>query len=164
VNPKLRLCKDCGNQISKRADACPHCGAKIKRTSFLALIGAVFGALFLIVFIGGLVMEASGPSAPGPHTAAPATHKLLNASISTSALELQVHNGDTFDWHDTEIYLNGRPPFTYHYKLGTLTSGESVTIPLISFDDDGKRFQPTEYKVTVIWIGGGGFDYRSFGE
>jgi hypothetical protein len=27
---------------------------------------------------------------------------------------------------------------------------------------DGRRFNPNEYKVTVIWAGGDGFDYASF--
>lgn len=26
-NPNLTNCKDCGREISKRADKCPHCGA-----------------------------------------------------------------------------------------------------------------------------------------
>ncbi len=155
ANPNLRPCKDCGNQVSKNADSCPHCGAKIRRTSFLALLAAGIGAVCLIAFIASLIPDSSDSRQT--------SHKLLNATISATAIDLRVQNHDTFDWHDTQIYLNGQPGFTYHYTLDTLKAGESVSIPLISFDNDGKRFQPLEYKVTKVWIGGGGFDYHSYG-
>jgi hypothetical protein len=112
--------------------------------------------VFLIGFIGSIINE-SNLSAQKPH-------KLLKASITTTDVDLRVQNEDAFDWHGTEIYLNGRPPFTYHYVLDTLKAGESIDIPLTSFDNEGKRFQPIEYKVTEIWIGGGGFDYHSYGQ
>lgn len=47
---KLVQCKDCGNQISKNADSCPNCGAKVKRTSVLTWIA--------IIFIGMIVISA----------------------------------------------------------------------------------------------------------
>lgn len=45
---KLINCKDCGNQVSKNAAACPNCGAKIKRTSVLTWVAAIF--IGLLVF------------------------------------------------------------------------------------------------------------------
>ena len=57
---KLTNCKDCGNVISKNADACPNCGAKVKRTSFLTWIAVVFiGIMVLSAVIGGMSGEAT---------------------------------------------------------------------------------------------------------
>lgn len=44
----IRPCKECGEDMSTTATACPHCGAKEKRTSGFTWIVAVF--LGLIVF------------------------------------------------------------------------------------------------------------------
>ncbi len=42
----LIKCKDCGNQISKKAKSCPQCGAPVKRKS---LIMRLFGITVLVV-------------------------------------------------------------------------------------------------------------------
>jgi hypothetical protein len=46
-------CKECGHQISKTANACPSCGAKIKRTSLLTKIVAGFFVFVLLMAIFG---------------------------------------------------------------------------------------------------------------
>ncbi|MEN6475661.1 MAG: zinc-ribbon domain-containing protein [Syntrophaceae bacterium] len=36
----LKKCKECGNEVSTKADKCPHCGAKVKgNIGCLGLIG-----------------------------------------------------------------------------------------------------------------------------
>lgn len=55
---KLTNCKDCGHAISKNADACPNCGAKVKRTSVLTWIAAIFiGIMVLSAVISGFSDE-----------------------------------------------------------------------------------------------------------
>lgn len=52
---KLTDCKDCGHAVSKNADACPNCGAKVKRTSVLTWIAAVFiGVMVLSAVMAGM--------------------------------------------------------------------------------------------------------------
>ena len=52
---KLTNCKDCGHAVSKNADACPNCGAKVKRTSVLTWIAAVFiGIMVLSAVMAGM--------------------------------------------------------------------------------------------------------------
>ncbi len=51
---KLIKCKDCGQEISKRAKACPNCGAEVKRTSLFTWIVTIFAVIFMISqFSGG---------------------------------------------------------------------------------------------------------------
>ena len=45
-NLKLIKCKDCGKDISKNAQSCPHCGNIIKKSS---LLGGVFKAVLAII-------------------------------------------------------------------------------------------------------------------
>jgi hypothetical protein len=46
-------CKECKQEISNKADACPHCGAKVKKPTGCAtiLIGIIF--FFIMVFVIG---------------------------------------------------------------------------------------------------------------
>lgn len=44
----LRKCKDCGKEISKRADSCPHCGAPIRKTSLFTWIVTIIIGLVII--------------------------------------------------------------------------------------------------------------------
>lgn len=51
----LQKCKECGNEISKSATACPKCGAKIKKTGCLTKIAAGFLIIIAIGFLGNLL-------------------------------------------------------------------------------------------------------------
>jgi len=48
-------CKECGKEISSKADKCPHCGVKIKRTSTFTWIVSVFAGFALVGYIIGEV-------------------------------------------------------------------------------------------------------------
>ncbi|MFZ1988446.1 MAG: zinc ribbon domain-containing protein [Alphaproteobacteria bacterium] len=52
ASPKLKICKDCGTQVSKRADKCPHCGAPLRWKSPRSF-GCLF-VLLLLIFLGYL--------------------------------------------------------------------------------------------------------------
>lgn len=63
----LIKCKECGAQISNKADACPQCGAKPKKTSGCAVV--LLGFLLLIIFLA-VVGQCAGPSGtPSTNTA-----------------------------------------------------------------------------------------------
>jgi len=49
---QLTLCKICSKEVAKSSSTCPHCGAKLKMTTFekiLILIGASFTIYILFV-------------------------------------------------------------------------------------------------------------------
>jgi len=50
----IRPCKECGKNISTKAEVCPHCGAKPKRTSAFTWIITIF-----IILVGFSLMRAS---------------------------------------------------------------------------------------------------------
>lgn len=53
----LRACKECGKDISTKAEACPHCGAKPRRTSAFTLIIAAF---FILVAFSAIKASLPG--------------------------------------------------------------------------------------------------------
>lgn len=59
----LKKCKECGTEISSKADTCPHCGApqKRKHTSLLAWL-----------VLGGIIVAVYNGLTPGSHTTTPA--------------------------------------------------------------------------------------------
>lgn len=61
----LKLCRDCGNSISRSAVSCPHCGASVAHTLTFASIGAVGGAVFLIAFTIGFATSVSKDASIG---------------------------------------------------------------------------------------------------
>ena len=65
---KLKPCRDCGQQISKKAASCPHCGAPTKAKG----IGCVPG-LFIIVVAVGVISAILTPKYPDPTPPPPAT-------------------------------------------------------------------------------------------
>lgn len=51
----MMKCKECGNEISDKADSCPKCGAKVKRTSFLTKIVAGMIGIGVVMSIYGSI-------------------------------------------------------------------------------------------------------------
>ena len=45
-------CKDCGEEISKKAEACPHCGTPVKKKAVKFGCAGVFLVLFILFTIG----------------------------------------------------------------------------------------------------------------
>ena len=56
-------CKECGHEVSKKADKCPNCGAPIKRqTSGCAMLFAIISGLVLVTYIANLSDSSTSPS------------------------------------------------------------------------------------------------------
>ncbi len=51
----IKKCKECGNDVSTKADKCPHCGAKVKND-----IGCL-GVIVIIIAIGIIINIVSKP-------------------------------------------------------------------------------------------------------
>jgi hypothetical protein len=104
--------------------------------------------------------ESTSPEKQSPAKPRPT----VNAKISCGEYVLQVENMDTNIWDNIDMYVNGQPPDdAYHYHLGVLQPDHPYKIQLRDFiKQDGRtRFNPEE-KVTVVWIGGGDYDFRAY--
>lgn len=51
----MKVCKDCGTEVSKSANACPHCGKKLKHTA----LRVTLGVLIIIIGIGAIATNSN---------------------------------------------------------------------------------------------------------
>lgn len=62
----LTKCKECGNPVSNKAEACPKCGFKVKKMS---LFTKVLLGILAMIFIGPLVFNSGGKDNSNTKTA-----------------------------------------------------------------------------------------------
>lgn len=66
-------CRECGKEVSDKADRCPHCGVKLKKN--VGVLGIVFASL-----VGYMVFSCNSPSpAPAPRPEKTAQEKEQDA-------------------------------------------------------------------------------------
>lgn len=59
----MTKCKECGEQISTKADACPKCGAKRKRKS---PVGCLIAIILLVIVVCGIINSSNSTPSPPP--------------------------------------------------------------------------------------------------
>ncbi len=141
--PDLKLCRQCHLTILKAAETCPHCGARQTPRKWVVPTVAAVAAVVLIAGVAFLTMQPPAPNEPVKST------RVLHPAIQLTGDRLSIRNEDLADWHDVELYLNGRPPFAYHFSLGDLRSGGSRLIPLKNFTLNNASFQPDDARSRI---------------
>lgn len=112
---KLTNCKDCGHAVSKNADACPNCGAKVKRTSVLTWIAAVFiGIMVLSAVMAGMSGEVSENDTASEEVSRP-TDQVASSSLvgNTNTEVLSETEVITSSWNYDESIDEMRGTTTY---------------------------------------------------
>lgn len=83
-------CKECGNQVSTKAKACPTCGAaQPKRTSVLTWVAAGLIGLIVIVSIATKEDPVSAPAPKAAPTAADVKADRQWAAVAAAQLTVQ---------------------------------------------------------------------------
>lgn len=155
----LKKCKECGKQISSKADACPHCGFKKKGKGCLVLF--VLGILTIIILWSA--MDDMPEMYKDPSTA-----KTVDISINSTTTEIQITNLSSSEavGKFIEIRINdysARDGFVGDFIMPEV--GKSVGVPYGVFvrGRDNAIFNPRTTAVSEIWVGGGGYDYKGYG-
>lgn len=86
----MTKCKECGTDISTKAEACPKCGAKRKKTS---PIGCLLGIIVLIIIIAG--------SISAPNSATNSSGTASSSASQQSETKLILLN---WSWHEEHGY------------------------------------------------------------
>jgi len=155
--PDLAACVKCGLTILKQSKTCPHCGERQQPRNVLVPTLAVVASAALLAGAAYLAANRySGAIRPG------ASHRVMRAAIQFNDQRIFIRNEDSFDWRGAELYINGEPPYAFHFTLGDVRSGAGKIISLTDFIANGAPFQPAQTRVTNVWVGGPGFDFSSF--
>jgi hypothetical protein len=112
------------------------------------------------------VLRAWAPSGYfSPAPVAPRVLRTLNVTVGWTATIVRItNNSPDAVGQPMEIYLNGDPPFGFRADTTVPPQGLFVVVPLRQFvNRDGDRFNPVTQGVTVAWVGGGGYDFQSYG-
>jgi hypothetical protein len=91
--------------------------------------------------------------------------RTLNVTVGWNAAIVRItNNSPNAVGQPMEIYLNGQPPSAFRADTTVPPQGQAVVLPLSQFvNRDGERFNPVTRGVTVVWVGGGSYDFQSFG-
>jgi hypothetical protein len=119
----LVKCKECGKEISKKAGACPHCGAKARRTGCLTWCIAGFAAL---VIIGAISNSMRGPDPDVGKAASPprsaedlaADRAVSRAAVAAKSIRSGARNPDSFVLESALVMPSGAACLEYRAQNG----------------------------------------------
>lgn len=168
----LVQCRECGQDRSTKADACPHCGAKVKRTSAFTYI---FGGLFTIIVVscvGTMVasdnrrnetaakeaarvasLSAEQKAAEAKRAAADKVASdakeanFQRAIVLARAVKATMNDPSSLEITDALVTDAGAIALTFRGKnaFGALTINYAVLAP------DGKVANGSQNKVAALW-------------
>lgn len=151
----LTKCKECGKEVSTKAESCPQCGAVIKKkTGCLGYVGGGFLVLFAIGVISSLINGGSQRSTPTINSASQ-----VSAPKSTNQVATKVYKeGETVNigytsyavwrsWWSTKLsdnqYMNETPNAAFLFVELTVRNNDKKarTIPPFKLiDENGAEY------------------------
>ena len=144
----LTTCKECGKERSKNATSCPHCGAPVRRTSFITWVITIILVIWLIGYIGSF----SGSTSPRVSTtgerserSAPVVGK-MGETLSVGYTSYAVWKAWYSDRLSRNEFMNQRPDATYLFidlsVRNSDTKARSIP-PFKLIDENGAEHETT---------------------
>lgn len=99
----LRRCKECGNEISSRAESCPHCGAKAKKKT--SLFTWMVLAIFIFAFVGVITGDRDASTSKSSSVNKPKAQKPSMTAAQKQAKEKKLL-GELKTIPSDEVYMN----------------------------------------------------------
>lgn len=158
----LRICKECGIQVAKRAGLCPSCGNPLKTKEYGGCLALIVVATAIFVWI--MSDPANDYSRDDRNyingkTSKVSSNPATKAKISKTLTTVHISNLNEFDWVQPKIYLNGIiSGYSYKWR-GTVKPYEQLDIGLLNFTNrKSERFQPYKQDIREVMIYVHGFD------
>jgi zinc ribbon protein len=162
----LRECPDCGNNISRSARACPHCGRPGRKAHLpIELAGGLgLAVICILAFSWHFAWQddtatagVTPPAPPQTVIARPYRHleQSLTALVSYNRTLklLRVESQDGFPWTDCQLSLNSHRISGYDLGVKSIEPGLTDAALLRSaefVDPDGKTFDPSTSSVATL--------------
>lgn len=136
----IKICKDCGTEVSKSAKVCPKCGKKLKHTAVKTVIIIAF-----VIIISAIIGENTSD------TISTSSSKINNDSKKYVELDVQeLYN----DFEENEISANKKYSDNNYYFTGTIynikhfLTDNYIEIRYNSKKDRNKTIELTAYFVS----------------
>lgn len=151
----LIKCRECGNQVSSKAQSCPQCGARIARKPMGcgALIGLVLLGAFIVAIVSTVNREDNTKPAP-PQTPEQIAAKkkkdeaVARAQIGARLLKQAMRDPDSFKLSQALVMDSGAVCYEYRARNGF--GGMNVGHAVLS--EDAKTFRTNEMSgFTALW-------------
>ncbi len=143
----LIKCKECGNEVSSKAETCPICGARIsaKPMGCGSLIGVVFLGVIILASLSSIFSSSTPPPPPDTPQQAAAKKKqdeaVQRATVGAVALKKAMRDPESFKL-ESALVINGTDAVCYDYRAKNGFGGMNVGQAVLSAD--GKRFKTSE--------------------
>lgn len=129
----LRTCKECGKEVSSRADKCPNCGAPVKRKG-IGCCGGILILLFIGIIASAIIPIIAGKNYVEQREVARARHEVATAPEPTPSRskDMEKTSFDTSPWRD--ICLGQDNPYCANKgknAYGVLKAAKGVKIGTI---------------------------------
>ena len=110
---KLINCKSCGGFIAKNTDFCPSCGAKVKHTSVLTWVAAIFIGFMVLSAVMAVTSDEAPESKSANDERVSPTDQAASPSLTDDAELLPVPEVATSNWQYDEFVDEMRETTTY---------------------------------------------------
>ena len=111
----LIKCKECGKEVSSKAESCPKCGAKVATKTGC---GTIIGVIFLAFVIFSIFANISGhdtPTTPSASNSAPVASTTTDNDITPSVPEPPIPEGQQWIYSQDEDKMSSG--ITYHASV-----------------------------------------------
>lgn len=158
----LVKCKECGSEVSSKAEACPKCGARVARKPMgcgsligVIILGAIIISAFSSIFSSSKDTKSTAAAVPPPETPEQAaTRKQKDAAVQRAtagavALKKAMRDPDGFKL-ESALVIDGSGAVCYDYRAKNGFGGTNVGHAV--FSGDGKTFKTSEMDgFTRLW-------------
>lgn len=113
----LKKCKECGKEVSTKADSCPNCGAKAKKQ--IGCLQSIFWIFIVLMLIGYLASKED-------HSSSTSTGISYTETLKSSSKVLDAYHATHSDVAQAEKFLKDLPDacsksYAYASDDGTVT-------------------------------------------
>ena len=151
VDMALRKCKECGKEISTKAESCPNCGAKVKKK--MGCLQSILLIFIVLIAIGYFSSKSdyAPSSSPTKSTSSPSSKK--SKEIKTYQLEETVNIGYTSyavwkAWWSAKLsdneFLDDKPDAMFLFVKLTVRNDDKKARSIAPFkliDENGAEYE-----------------------
>ena len=151
----LIKCKECGNEVSSKAETCPKCGARIaaKPMGCGSIIGLVVLGIIILASLSSIFSSTTPlppPDTPGQAAAKKKQDEAVQrATVGAVALKKAMRDPESFKL-ESALVIEGTGAVCYGYRAKNGFGGMNMGHAVLS--SDGKTFKTDEMNgFTKLW-------------